>query len=236
MAQVLMLTDSAGDALPGLELLNHRVRTLPAESASIARAPDADLVLLDARTNLAQARSLCQVVHTTLSLPVIVVVSEAGLATLNDTWKIDDFLLATASPGEVEARLRLAAIDLNDEPTAGEIRAGGIVIDEPTYTASIHGRLLNLTYKEFELLKHLARNPGQVFTREQMLHDVWGYDYFGGTRTVDVHVRRLRSKLGPEHESLIGTVRNVGYRLMTEAALRHADAQPSEDAESAAQP
>lgn len=99
------------------------------------------------------------------------------------------------------------------ELSAGEIRAGGILIDEATYTASIHGRLLNLTYKEFELLKHLARHPGQVFTREQLLHDVWGYDYFGGTRTVDVHIRRLRSKLGPEHESMIGTVRNVGYRL-----------------------
>ena len=73
---------------------------------------------------------------------------------------------------------------------------------------------LDLTFKEFELLKYLAQHPGRVFTREQLLQEVWGYDYFGGTRTVDVHVRRLRAKLGPENETLIGTVRNVGYRFV----------------------
>ena len=73
---------------------------------------------------------------------------------------------------------------------------------------------LDLTFKEFELLKYLAQHPGRVFTRDQLLQEVWGYDYFGGTRTVDVHVRRLRAKLGPEHETLIGTVRNVGYRFV----------------------
>ena len=72
---------------------------------------------------------------------------------------------------------------------------------------------LDLTYKEFELLKYLVQHPGRVFTRAQLLQEVWGYDYYGGTRTVDVHVRRLRAKLGPEHEQLIGTVRNVGYRF-----------------------
>ena len=75
------------------------------------------------------------------------------------------------------------------------------------------GRTLDLTYKEFELLRHLAANPGRVFTRAQLLQEVWGYDYFGGTRTVDVHVRRLRAKLGVEYDQLIGTVRNVGYRF-----------------------
>ena len=80
------------------------------------------------------------------------------------------------------------------------------------------GRSLDLTYKEFELLKYLAQHPGRVFTRAQLLQEVWGYDYFGGTRTVDVHVRRLRAKLGTEHEALIGTVRNVGYRFVPEVA------------------
>ena len=78
----------------------------------------------------------------------------------------------------------------------------------------MRGRLLDLTYKEFELLKYLAQHPGRVFTRAQLLQEVWGYDYYGGTRTVDVHVRRLRAKLGSEHEVLIGTVRNVGYRFV----------------------
>lgn len=220
MARVLLLTAAPEDPLPSLALLGHRVHTLAAEASSIVRAPAAEVVLIDARTNLAHARSLSQLVKTTMGLPAIVIVAEAGLATLNASWLADDFILTTAGPGEVEARLRLAAVEAPEEPAAGEVRAGGIVIDESTYIASIHGRLLNLTYKEFELLKHLARHPGQVFTRDQLLHDVWGYDYFGGTRTVDVHIRRLRSKLGPEHESLIGTVRNVGYRLLAEGSAR----------------
>ena len=80
--------------------------------------------------------------------------------------------------------------------------------------APVPGQVLDLTFKEFELLKFLAQHPGRVFTRAQLLQEVWGYDYFGGTRTVDVHVRRLRAKLGPEHETVIGTVRNVGYRFV----------------------
>mgnify|MGYP000199631711 FL=1 len=86
------------------------------------------------------------------------------------------------------------------------------MIDLGNYTTKINGRALDLTFKEFELLRYLNDNPSQVFSREQLLSEVWGYDYFGGTRTVDVHIRRLRAKLG-EHEGLIGTVRNVGYRL-----------------------
>ncbi len=115
----------------------------------------------------------------------------------------------------MEARLRLiiARSAAAGEATGTEIRASGVVIDEASYTARVNGEPLNLTYKEFELLKYLAQHPGRVFTRDQLLHEVWGYDYYGGTRTVDVHVRRLRAKLGTDHEQLIGTVRNVGYRF-----------------------
>ena len=95
-----------------------------------------------------------------------------------------------------------------------EIRSGDLAIDEATYSARLRARALDLTFKEFELLKFLAQHPGRVFTRAHLLQEVWGYDYFGGTRTVDVHVRRLRAKLGAEHEALIGTVRNVGYRFV----------------------
>ncbi len=218
MAQVLLLSDAPDDALPSLELLNHRVRSFPAEASSIVRAPNVDITLIDARKNLAHARSLCQLVKSSMLSPVMVIVSESGLPTLNESWQTDDFLLTESSPGEIDARIRLAAVEVEDEVPNGEIRAGGISIDETTYMATINGRLLNLTYKEFELLKHLALHPGQVFTRDRLLHDVWGYDYFGGTRTVDVHIRRLRAKLGSEHESLIGTVRNVGYRLVVSGA------------------
>lgn len=101
--------------------------------------------------------------------------------------------------------------------STGKITLGELVIDEGTYTARLRGRPLDLTYKEFELLKYLAQHAGRVFTRAQLLQEVWGYDFFGGTRTVDVHVRRLRAKLGSEYESLIGTVRNVGYKAVRPA-------------------
>ena len=107
-----------------------------------------------------------------------------------------------------------AALDIVGASFVREVEPGEfITIDENGYHASVDGESLNLTYTEFELLRFLAQSPGRVFSREQILADVWGYDYYGGTRTVDVHVRRLRAKLGPEHEALIGTVRNVGYRL-----------------------
>ena len=106
------------------------------------------------------------------------------------------------------------------------IRAGELTIDPDTYAAKLKGRPLDLTYKEFELLKFLAQHPGRVFTRDQLLREVWGYDYFGGTRTVDVHVRRLRAKLGAEHESMIGTVRQVGYKFVVPPARRCPTREP----------
>jgi DNA-binding response OmpR family regulator len=145
-----------------------------------------------------------------------VITTEGGLAAVNADWGVDDVLLETAGPAEVEARLRLSVgrLQAAGEDKPNEITTGELVIDEATYTAKIRGRLLDLTFKEFELLKFLAQHPGRVFTRAQLLQEVWGYDYFGGTRTVDVHVRRLRAKLGAEHDQLIGTVRNVGYRFV----------------------
>jgi DNA-binding response OmpR family regulator len=132
-------------------------------------------------------------------------------------------LLDTAGPAEIEARLRvaigrLASLRNLNEAGVTEIRTGEVVIDEGAYSAKVRGRTLDLTFKEFELLKYLAQHPGRVFTRAQLLQEVWGYDYFGGTRTVDVHIRRLRAKLGAEHEALIGTVRNVGYRFVAASA------------------
>ena len=126
----------------------------------------------------------------------------------------DEILLPTAGPAEVDARMRLLAArhPAADETDGGMLTVGELVIDEETYVARVRGRPLDLTYKEFELLKYLVEHPGRVFTRAQLLQEVWGYDYYGGTRTVDVHVRRLRAKLGPGNQKLIGTVRNVGYR------------------------
>ena len=107
-------------------------------------------------------------------------------------------------------------------PGGSTVRASGVVIDEASYSAKVRGKPLDLTFKEFELLRFLAAHPSHVFTREQLLSEVWGYDYFGGTRTVDVHVRRLRAKLG-DLDSLIGTVRNVGYRFTTDDGEGYGD-------------
>jgi DNA-binding response OmpR family regulator len=150
---------------------------------------------------------------------VIAIVTEGGLVAVATDWGIDDVLLADAGPAEVETRLRLALGRLaatRDEGATEEIRSGDLSIDEATYQARLGQRPLDLTFKEFELLKYLAQHPGRVFSRAQLLQEVWGYDYFGGTRTVDVHVRRLRAKLGAEHEALIGTVRNVGYKFVAQ--------------------
>jgi DNA-binding response OmpR family regulator len=150
------------------------------------------------------------------------VVTEGGLVAVAADWGLSDVVLDAASPAEVDARLRLAAARGAGpaRPSANDsaVSVGGLVIDEVTYSARLRGRALELTFKEFELLKFLAQHPGRVFTRAQLLQEVWGYDYYGGTRTVDVHVRRLRAKLGTDHEQLIGTVRHVGYKFVAPPA------------------
>lgn len=226
MSQILMLTNNHGssvEVLPALELLSHPVHILPAVPTALLDAKPCELIMVDARKDLAGSRSLTQLLRATgISVPLLLVLTEGGMAAVSASWAADDVILDTAGPAEVEARIRLAltrAASTADEPSP-EIQAAGIVIDEDSYTARSHGTALNLTYKEFELLKYLAQHPGRVFTRAQLLNEVWGYDYYGGTRTVDVHVRRLRAKLGSENENLISTVRNVGYRL-TVADLPH---------------
>ena len=214
MAQLLILTSAVdGDVLPALGLLSHRTRSIPAEPTSLINAPAADLIFVDARQDLASAKSLCKILNTTgVTVPLVLVLTEGGLAAVSADWGVDDVLLESAGPAEVDARVRLVIGRLAQEKSASKIQASGVVIDEASYSAKAHGRPLDLTFKEFELLRFLATHPSRVFTREQLLSEVWGYDYFGGTRTVDVHVRRLRAKLG-DLESLIGTVRNVGYRF-----------------------
>jgi DNA-binding response OmpR family regulator len=214
VAQLLILTSAVNnDVLPALALLSHGVRAIPAKPEQLINAPDSDLILLDARTNLIAAKSLCQILRTTgISVPLLLVITEGGLTAVSADWGVDDVILDTAGPAEVDARIRLASSRAARTEPSPTIRAAGVVIDEANYSAKVQGTPLDLTYKEFELLRFLAAHPSRVFTREQLLSEVWGYDYFGGTRTVDVHVRRLRAKLG-DQESLIGTVRNVGYRF-----------------------
>lgn len=217
MTRVLVVsTESAGNALPALELLGHTVET---RTPLGRRGADAEVVLVDARVDLVRAKRTCQeLLEETLDVPVISIHEEGGLVAVSPEWGVSDVVLCTAGPAEVETRIRLALRKPNaSTPAEPGLRVGTLVIDEESYTCTVSGRVLDLTYKEFELLRHLAKHPGRVFTRGQLLSEVWGYDYYGGTRTVDVHVRRLRAKLG-EHEALVGTVRNVGYKLSTPPA------------------
>jgi DNA-binding response OmpR family regulator len=222
MARILLLTNSQGasaEVLPALSLLQHQVRILPAIGSALVDLPEADCLFVDARRDLPGIKSLTKLITTTgAGCPVILIVTEGGMPAMSADWGFDDVILDSAGPAEVDARIKIAigrieAERIAADPHSGEIKSGEVIIDEKSYTAKIKGRALNLTFKEFELLKHLAQHPGRVFTRAQLLQEVWGYDYFGGTRTVDVHIRRLRSKLGPEFEAIIGTVRNVGYRF-----------------------
>ena len=246
---MLLLTDAPDgvrDVLPGLELLHHDVLVFPAEATALLDAPECDVLLVDGRRDLSAVRSLCRLIqHTGIEVPLIVIVTEGGLAAVSADWGTDDVVLCTAGPAEIEARLRLACGRLTlaiaaaaDQPVIG---GGGLTVDESSYAARVGERDLMLTFKEFELVKFLAQHPGRVFSRQQLVDEVWGLDYFGGTRTVDVHVRRLRAKLGPEHEQLIGTVRNVGYRFVLPrhtrgglATTRAADSDPTVESDDAA--
>jgi DNA-binding response OmpR family regulator len=232
VANLLLLTnalETSADVLPALALLGPSIRVAPLEPAALLDVPAGDVILVDARRDLAHARSMTRLLHTSgTDAPMLAVLTEGGLAALSAAWGTEDFVLDTAGPAEVDARLRLAlerratarATEFDDRSL---IRAGDLTIDEGTYTTRLRGDTLDLTFKEFELLKYLAQHAGRVFTRAQLLQEVWGYDYYGGTRTVDVHVRRLRAKLGTEYESMIGTVRNVGYKFVTPPVTPLAD-------------
>jgi DNA-binding response OmpR family regulator len=216
--QLLCLTDrDPGSALPGLELLPHEVRVSPLSVRLPASAAARfDLLLIDGTLDARRARAACLDLKADCPVQRLLITSESALPAVTPEWALADVLLPAASPAEIDLRLRLAVGgrsgvaggSVAEAPTA--ISAAGVTIDEGNFTARVQDRTLDLTYKEFELLYFLAAHPGRVFTREQLLSDVWGTDYFGGTRTVDVHVRRLRAKLG-EHEALISTVRGVGY-------------------------
>jgi DNA-binding response OmpR family regulator len=146
--------------------------------------------------------------------PVLLLVSGVQLADLelrDDLF--DDFCLTPFHPRELEARLKHLFWRTGSGTRPELVEYGPLVLNLETYQATIDGKPLDLTYMEYELLKFLATNPGKVFTREILLSRVWGYEYYGGARTVDVHIRRLRAKLGEEHANLIQTVRSVGYKF-----------------------
>ncbi|MFL6273159.1 MAG: DNA-binding response regulator [Actinomycetes bacterium] len=215
MAVLLLLSDRApAQALPALDELRPDLKQEPLALGSIVAVRELEpaVVLIDAGENPGQAWS----VLTTLrrddaERTVAVIVERADL----DRFPWHDVADEFVYPGAPEAELRVRLAMLRRRAGDGEssiVRLGDLRIDVDTYKVTAAGRPLDLTFKEFELLRFLATHPGRVYTRPSLLREVWGYDFYGGTRTVDVHVRRLRAKLGPEREHLIETVRSVGYR------------------------
>ena len=211
---VLLSDRSPRVALPALLEVAPDLKTEPLSIAAIEHVlglgPEA--LMVDAVENAPQAWSVLSDLATRgVRLPVAVVAERDQLDRY--PWhEVADELVYPGAPAP-ELRLRLAM--LRRRAGAGDgtvIRLGPLALDTETYRVTVAGRSLDLTFKEFELLRFLATHPGRVYTRPALLREVWGYDFYGGTRTVDVHVRRLRSKLGPEHEHLIETVRSVGYR------------------------
>lgn len=214
---LLCLTDAdPAKALPGIDLLPHELHSSPlGVRLSPSAAARFDLLLVDGTRDIRGARAACLELAPDCPVPRLLLCTESMLAVVTVEWGLSDVLLPEASPAEIELRLRLSTARTPAGPAStggapAEISAAGVVIDEGSFTARVHDRILDLTYKEFELLHFLTSHPGRVFTREQLLSEVWGTDYYGGTRTVDVHIRRLRAKLG-DQEGLISTVRGVGY-------------------------
>lgn len=219
---VLLLSDTytdVRDLLATFPIAPYRIVHLPLKDVEAADliSIHPDLILIDATADTAMAEAATRDLALAWEIglpPIIVVVDEESVARFRFEAGADDFILMEASVGEISARLALAARRTGAGDEAGVLKVGDLTVNPDNYQVYVRGRPLDLTYKEFELLRFLAQRPGRVCDRDLLLREVWGYDYYGGTRTVDVHIRRLRAKLGVEHETLIETIRNVGYRLV----------------------
>lgn len=192
--------------------------SVAAESAVVTEQPDEGWggAVVIADINAEGAWAICRALRKADGpIPIVVLINGRQLDDLADRDELfDDFCLTPFHPRELARRINHALYVSGGENSGSAlVTYQDLVLNLDTYQAAIDGRELDLTHMEYELLKFLASSPGRVFTREVLLSRVWGYDYFGGARTVDVHVRRLRSKLGKEHASMIQTVRSVGYSL-----------------------
>ena len=171
-----------------------------------------DVVLLDMSAVGIGAQSVIEQINQ-LSLPTMLVVDATFLPQYDPTINPDDFIIAPLNASELMARVGQIVFRRNGRNADQVVRVGELTIDLQSYEVTMGGRRISLTYKEFQLLTLLASNPGRVYTREALLNQVWGYDYLGGTRTVDVHIRRLRSKVEDPDHLFVETIWNVGYRF-----------------------
>jgi len=165
----------------------------------------------DEATFGSEAWELARRIRQDMNIPLIALMSREKLNGLDSS--IDDFVVKPWEANEVTARIKRILRQKGSIDSEDIIRCGDLVIDLDKYEVSLGSKLILLTFREYQLLKFLASNKGKVFTREALLNKVWGWDYYGGDRTVDVHIRRLRSKLEDPTHTFIETVRNIGYRL-----------------------
>ena len=211
----MFLTERSPDqVLPAASALGADLKAEPPSPEALARLPDLgpDLIVADGVADAARTHELLGVLASAGSpVPVLAVIGREDLDRFRWADVADEFVFPEAA--EAELRVRLAMLTARRGESGEAVsRLGPLAINVESYQVTAGGRVLDLTFKEFELIRYLAEHPGRVFSRAKLLQEVWGYDFYGGTRTVDVHVRRLRAKLGPEHEHLIETVRGVGYR------------------------
>ena len=211
--------DDIRDLLPSFPIAPYRLINVGLKDTGIEELVPIhpEIILIDATGDVAGAEEVTRRLAMAWEIglpPIIVIVDQEGVSRFRFEVGVDDFLVTTASVGEISARLALVSRRSGQDEGAAVLKVGDLTVNPENYQVYVRGRPLDLTYKEFELLKFLAQRPGRVCDRDMLLREVWGYDYYGGTRTVDVHVRRLRAKLGLEHETLIETIRNVGYRLV----------------------
>jgi two-component system alkaline phosphatase synthesis response regulator PhoP len=177
------------------------------------RAPDLVLVTIDGKPHSSEMLHLARNIKEESHLPVIALLSRGALDRLDSAFPADDFVVEPWDATEVVARAKRILGRAKNTTGQELIKCGDLTIDVAKYEAYVNNRIIELTFKEYELLRFLASNKGRVFTREALLNEVWGYDYYGGDRTVDVHITRLRSKIENSTHTFIETVRNIGYKF-----------------------
>lgn len=180
----------------------------------------ADLLILDFTAPLGNPAGTVRSIKSDSELkhiPVVALVDAREAPSLDFSIGLEDFLVRSDQFEELNTRIRFVLWRLSKVDSKDTIKAGAVVMNLASYQATVKGEALDLTYKEFELLRFLMTHRGRVFSRDALLRHVWGEEYLGGTRTVDVHIRRLRAKIGPQFDELIQTVRNVGYKMIEES-------------------
>jgi DNA-binding response OmpR family regulator len=214
---VLLVTneDNFESALPMLRSFAQSIQRAPLTDHVDGYHNAVDVAIIDARTDLAAARRICRrLTANAPAIAVVAVVAPTDFVAVDVDWNFDDVMLPAAGADELRARLRLA-IARRRSAIDEMLKFGDLVLHPASFTVSLGGKDLGLTLTEFKLLNFLVQHAGRAFSRTRLMHEVWGYDCNGRVRTVDVHVRRLRAKLGTDYESIVDTVRGVGYMAVT---------------------